>query len=326
MMKMQSRRSRALMVLAAVLALGIGSADAKMSGGKSFGSRGGRTYESVPSTTTAPRGAAPIERSMTQPGVQAPSPGIQRPAQPASGGLFGGRFGSFGAGLMGGLLGAGLLGMLFGGGLFGGLSGIGSLFGLLMQLALVGGLVWLALRFFRRRQEMPARMTPAMAGTGAGYARSGLGGLGGSASPARSAAPLGGGLGIDKSDYDTFERVMRDIQLAFGREDLATLRTMATPEMVSFLSEELAENAKKGVVNIITEPRLLQGDLAESWREGDTDYATVAMRFSIVDVTKDRASGRIVAGDPTKPEESTEIWTFRRAPGEDWKLAAIQQP
>jgi len=305
-----------------MLALGIGAADAKMSGGKSFGSRGSRTFESAPSTNTAPRGPAPIERSMTQqgqPGTPSASPGFQRPAAPASGGLFGGRFGGFGGALMGGLLGAGLFGLLSGSGLFGGMSGLGSLFGLMMQIALIGGLVWLAMRWFRGRQQA----TPAMAG--AGYARTPLNGLGGNVPPVRAAAPMAGGLGIDKSDYDTFEKLMRDTQLAFGREDSAALRSMATPEMVSYLSEELAENAKKGVVNTISEPRLLQGDLAESWREGDAEYATVAMRFSAIDVTKDRATGRIVAGDPVKPEESTEVWTFRRGRDEDWKLSAIQQ-
>jgi predicted lipid-binding transport protein (Tim44 family) len=70
--------------------------------------------------------------------------------------------------------------------------------------------------------------------------------------------------------------------------------------------------------------RLLQGDLAEAWREGDTDYATVAMRFSINEVTLDNA-GRIVSGDPNTPTEATELWTFRRDRGGPWKLSAIQQ-
>ena len=46
------------------------------------------------------------------------------------------------------------------------------------------------------------------------------------------------------------------------------------------MQEELNENAGKGVVNTVTNVRLLQGDLAEAWREGDADYATVAMRFA----------------------------------------------
>ncbi|TJW30535.1 MAG: hypothetical protein E5X59_38545, partial [Mesorhizobium sp.] len=40
----------------------------------------------------------------------------------------------------------------------------------------------------------------------------------------------------------------------------------------------------------------------------------------------DRASGKIVAGEADRPTETTELWTFTRQNGGDWKLAAIQQP
>jgi predicted lipid-binding transport protein (Tim44 family) len=71
--------------------------------------------------------------------------------------------------------------------------------------------------------------------------------------------------------------------------------------------------------------RLLQGDLAEAWREGDLDYATVAMRYAIVDQLFDR-SGRPVEGSP-QPQEVTELWTFVRGPMTQrrWFLSAIQQ-
>ena len=78
------------------------------------------------------------------------------------------------------------------------------------------------------------------------------------------------------------------------------------------------------MVNKVSGTRLLQGDLAEAWREGDSDYATVAMRFSIVDRTVDRASGRLVEGSE-QPVEVTEVWTFVRPRGGDWVLSAIQQ-
>jgi predicted lipid-binding transport protein (Tim44 family) len=74
--------------------------------------------------------------------------------------------------------------------------------------------------------------------------------------------------------------------------------------------------------------KLLQGDLAEAWHEAGSDYATVAMRFAIVDATVDRATGRVVSGDRNTPQEVTEIWTFRRDdrdPKQGWQLSAIQQ-
>ncbi len=69
--------------------------------------------------------------------------------------------------------------------------------------------------------------------------------------------------------------------------------------------------------------KLLQGDLAEAWSEGNEQYATVAMRFGFVEKTLEKASGRIVDGSDA-PTEATEIWTFVRRPGTNWELSAIQ--
>ena len=77
------------------------------------------------------------------------------------------------------------------------------------------------------------------------------------------------------------------------------------------------------LVNRVTDVKLLQGDLAEAWREGDTDYATVAMKFALKDSMIERASGHTVEGG--EPSEVTELWTFMRARGGNWMLSAIQQ-
>jgi predicted lipid-binding transport protein (Tim44 family) len=103
------------------------------------------------------------------------------------------------------------------------------------------------------------------------------------------------------------------------------LRRLATPEMVSYLSEELADNAKNGIRNEVSNVSLLEADIAESWREDDRDYATAALRYESLDVMRDRATGKIVAGEADRPTETTELWTFTRQNGGDWKLAAIQQ-
>src|SRR3981189_703623 len=115
--------------LALPLMLAIPSADARIGGGGSSGSRGARPFSAPPSTSTAPGTAQPFNRTMTQPG----SPGVGAPAG-------GGFFNRPGMGLFGGLaagfLGAGLLGMLFGGGMFGGLGGLSSIIGPILQIGL----------------------------------------------------------------------------------------------------------------------------------------------------------------------------------------------
>jgi len=255
----------------------------------------------------------------------APAAGMQRPAAPAGRGFFGG--------LAGGLLGAGLIGMLLGGGFFGSLGGIASIFGFLLQIALIGGLIWLAIRFFQRRNQ------PAMAGTGgmnrgplhreqgpAGYGQPGAGYGGVGAAPRAAQTPKGvDGIGIGPTDYEAFEKLLREIQTAYGREDRAALRSLTTPEMVGYFTQELDANAARGVANRIEDVRLLQGDLAEAWREGAVDYATVAMRYGLVDYTVNRANGTVVEGDRNRPAEVTEVWTFQRPAGGGWVLSAIQQ-
>jgi predicted lipid-binding transport protein (Tim44 family) len=308
-------------VLALLSGLAVGTADyadARIGGGRSsFGSRGFRTFSAPPATRTAPGSISPIERSLTQPGTFA------RPNAATQG--FGGGFnrsGLFGGGLLGGLaagfLGAGLFGLLFGHGLFGGLGGFASLLGLLLQIGLVAFVGMLLFRMWQGRRQPALAGGPQLRDIG-GLNRSGLGPLGGGA-----AAEGVQQVEIRPEDYQAFERLLGEIQAAYSAEDLNALRARVTPEMLSYLSEELAQNASRGVVNRVSNVKLEQGDLAEAWGEGDTEYATVAMRFSLVDRTFDRASGRLVEGSDT-PEVVTEVWTFRRARGGAWLLSAIQQ-
>ena len=305
------------MAVAVPLAITIEAADARVGGGGSSGSRGSRTYSAPPSTTTAPGAAQPMNRTFTQPG----SPGMGAPAA-AGAANKGGFFNRPGMGMLGGLaagfLGAGLLGMLFGGGLFSGLGGLSSIIGLLLQVALIVIVVRLAMSWWQRRHTPASAYAGAPAeGPGAQPSfRSGLSGFGlGSNQPA---------LEIQPADYEAFERLLGEIQAAWSNEDIAKLHTLATPEMVSYFSKDLEENKARNDVNKVTDVKLLQGDLAEAWREGETDFASVAMRFSLVDKTLERTTGRVVAGSDT-PTEATEVWTFARRRGADWELSAIQQ-
>ncbi|HEY2213209.1 MAG TPA: Tim44 domain-containing protein [Bradyrhizobium sp.] len=297
--------------LALPLMLAISSADARIGGGGSSGSRGARTFSAPPSTSTAPGTAQPFNRTMTQPG----SPGIGAPA--AAGGGF---FNRPGMGMLGGLaagfLGAGLLGMLFGGGMFGGLGGLSSIFGLILQIGLIIIVVRLAMSWWQRRHATASAYAGAAAGPGAQSSfRTGTGfGLGSGNAP----------LEIIPSDYQAFEQLLSEIQAAWSNEDVAKLHTLATPEMVSYFTKDLEANKARDAINKVSDVKLLQGDLAEAWREGDTDYATVAMRFSLVDKTIERTSGRLVEGSE-QPTEVTEVWTFVRPRGSNWELSAIQQ-
>ena len=290
------------------------------------GSRGMRTQQVAPPTRTAPNQTGPVERSMT-PAPNAATRQQQRP----------GMFSGLGGGLMRGLLIGGLFGMLLGYG-FGGMAGA---LGFLVQLLLIGALVWLALAFFRSRsQPAIAGGAPApAAGGGPDFGRPVRRDAAPQSAPARSATGftlprIGGGapaatpqmtdIALDPADLDMFERRLGEVQRAFGDEDHAALRRLSTPEMVSYFSEELADNAKRGLRNEVSAVQLLQADIAEAWNEGEDDYATAAFRYEAIDVLRDRATGALVGG-VEEPTETVELWTFVRKNGGEWKLSAIQE-
>src|SRR5260370_1042495 len=146
------------------------------------------------------------------------------------------------------------------------------------------------------------RNPPAYAGGGASMLRGMMPGYGAAPGTPGGAPPAGGGsLAIGKADYDAFERLLGEVQAAYGTEDLGALRNRVTPEMLAYFSEGLAANAGRGVGNRTSRAKLPPGDLAEAWRERGPGYATVAMRFSPIDQTIEPTSGALVDGAPTRP-------------------------
>lgn len=312
---MTTRIASAAVAAIAGLGLMMTLADARPGGGGSSGSRGSKTFQAPPSTNTAPGTAAPMQKSITQPGTVKPS--VAAPAAGATAAAAQAARPSLMRNLLlGGLMGAGLA-MLFGSGTFAAVAGF------ILQTLLIGGLIALAVMFFRsRRSGTPALASATAAPTSQPAAslnaRQGMG-FGGGAEPP---------LQLADADFDAFGRLLGDIQLAYGRGELKALETRTTPEMLSYFASELDTNKRKGVHNEIGGPKLLQGDLSEAWREGNDDYATVAMRYAITDATVDVASGNVVSGSRTEPQTVTEIWTFRRtrnAGPQAWELSAIQQ-
>lgn len=332
--------------LAMPLTIAISAADARPGGkGGSMGSRGSKTFAPTPGTATAPNAAQPMNRTMQQPGA----PGMAGPAA-AGAAAKGGFFNRPGMGMLGGLaagfLGAGLLGMLFGGGFLSGLGSMMSIIGLLVQVVLIVVVVRLAMKWWQRRNQ--GQTASAYAGPSgaqqpynapeanqASQTNHAYGAQPQEAPQAQPRSALGGfGFGasrqderpveIQPKDYEDFERILGEVQAAWSNEDTDALGKLATPEMTSYFAKDLAENKAANDINKVSDVKLLQGDLAEAWREGNDEYASVAMRFSLVDKTLERGTNRLVAGSET-PTEATEVWTFIRTNGGNWEVSAIQQ-
>ncbi|MFD1961298.1 TIM44-like domain-containing protein [Novosphingobium panipatense] len=233
-------------------------------------------------------------------------------------------------GLIGGLLAGGLIGALLGGGL-GSLGGAGMLTALI-QVALIGGLIWLLLRMFRRK---PALAT-AHAGAHHREMASPFGGFAPRPAPQQpfsrafspAAVPVAGEeieIEIGNADRQDFERLLSEVQNAYANEDFSRLRELTTPEVMSYFAEELSQNATAGRRNSVSGTTLIDAEVAEAWREESADYATIAMRYESIDLMLDRNSGAVLEGDPEQPSRTVELWTFRRAFDGHWRLSAIQE-
>lgn len=302
---------RALILAAAMLpllaSLGPSPADARAGGGHSMGSRGSRTYH-VPRQTEIAPSIAPFERS------QAPNRAINRPA-------FGqGRFANrhpFATGLLGGFLGAGLFGLLFGGGFFHFGMGFGGIFGLLLQILIIVLVVrWLMRRFLPQGGLGGAASAPGMPQSAAPAA--------GFADASQSANPGIAPLQLTAADRQAFAQCLTYVQDAWGAGDLKAIAQVATPEMSGYFNEQASTLARQGLRNYVSDVRIEAMELSEAWSEPGADFATVAMRFSLIDVTRD-AAGRVVDGSPDLRALVSEVWTFTRRPGQTWLLSAIQQ-
>ena len=253
---------------------------------------------------------------MTQPPATAAQPGFA-PSPAYGGGSFFQRH-PFLTGLAGGFIGSWLFGHM---GYAADGTGGGSGLGMILQILIIGLLIYFAIRLFRGRGR-------ALFGGGGSMPFSPPRSAGAAAAPMRR--DRGRDINLSDADLNAFQEIHAAVQEAWSASDLGRLRRLMTPEMLSYFSEELTRNASQGTQNIVTDVELLKGDLSESWDEGDLQYATAYMRWRALDyvVRLGRSPGDpdyLVSGDPRTPVEAEEVWTFVRRPGGTWLLSAIQQ-
>jgi len=283
-----------------------------------MGSRGSQTYNY--------NGGAPIQRSITP----QTSPGTPYGTGPGYGGY--GGYGSghpFLTGLFGGFFGSWIGSMLFRHWGMG--YGVGGMFGSVFTWLVLLGLIWFLFRMFRgHRLGMPFSGASGMMGS-SGLYTSGYSGLSpASAGYSAYSQPRLATIGVTQSDYEEFETILKGVQKAWSDGDLGALRQYTTPEMLSYFSEQLAENESQGVANKVDNVELIKGEVREAWDEGRMHYATALMQWRARDYTV-RSGGNprdgeiIVGGDPRSPTDASEMWTFARSPGGRWLLSAIQQ-
>lgn len=310
------------------------SAWARAGGGRSsMGSRGSKSFSS-PQTPSTPSPSAP---GMSTPGRNN-LPGS--PAQPSGGFM---SRSPFMQGMVGGLAGGMLGSLLFSGtghasagGAAGG--GIG-----LIEIALLGLLLYLAYRYFKKRRMQNAAVSSYYADGGSPQVDSYSGypqtvspyGSAPAPEPALGYGELERGLAYIKRydpafEEDRFKETVQDlffrIQAGWTNRSLDGIEPILTHEMAEFFRQEFESMKQRGVINRLENIAIRKVELAEAWQEADKDYITVLITANLLDYTVDATTREVVGGDKLNPVKFQEFWTFCRGVGSPkWQLSAINQ-
>ena len=289
---------------------------ARAGGGKSTGSRGSRTSSSPqsPETTSPSRQAVP------------PS-AVQQPMPQRSGwvsGLTGGIMGFALGGLLGGMLFGGL-----GSGLFGGVG--------LLEILLIGGLLYFAFAYMRRRQQptpaSPYGYAPPQGTETPSWQSESISGA--TASMAATESDLERGIRHIRQMDSTFDPVhftaaasdvFFQVQAAWMGRDTEPIRHLLTPEIYEQMHKECERLRVERHINRLENIAARSTEVTEAWQESGQDFVTVHFLASLLDYTVEEGSNQLVAGSRTEPVKFEEYWTFTRPVGpHPWQLGAIQQ-
>ncbi|PIE69020.1 MAG: hypothetical protein CSA21_04345 [Deltaproteobacteria bacterium] len=271
----------------------------RFGGGRSFG---GRSSYSKGYSRATPSKQVGQQRTRNNVG--------QMPNRSRWGGMFGG--------LLGGMLLGGLLGSMFGGGHFMGPN--------LLDFLLIGGGIFLLMRFLRKRREVSAGAassggnpftmthdsTHAYTNTSSGgSAWENLQTPGGSSTgTTRATIPPD----FDQQDFmKGAKTVYQRLQASWDKRDMEDIRTFTSPEVYAFIKEQCDKDPTLGTTEIL----LINGELLEVKTIGNQTVATVY--FDV-----------LMREDPSSQdtEQVREVWHFSKyenTSGSNWVLEGIQQ-
>lgn len=265
-----------------------------------------------------------------------------------------GRFGGMGGGLMAGLGGfflGGMLGrMFFGGGGYGmgGGGGLG-----MLEILLIGGLIFFAFRFFAKRREAQHYSGPS------GYASPGAdtygvgggeyeeedyedsprrGGVyrgpdissGGGSDPGMAAGLSAIGAADPSFSREKFTDQVRanflKFQEAWVARDLGLVRDLADSDLLAEVDRDLEALRKERRINRLEDIQLRRCEIVESWQEEGFDFITVLYDARLIDYVVSEDSGEVLEGSRSEKVAFTEYWTWaRKSGGGAWTLSAISQ-
>ena len=296
-----------MFLLGLVFEYGTPIAEGRAGGGSSRGRSSG--WGSRPST---PSKAPP---SQAQPaGNPSGGPGMTPPANNPGGGFMR----SMAGGIAGGFLGSMLFGSI---GHAAGLGGAGGGGVGLVEILLLAGVAYFGFRWWKGRQlatntssAAPLRFNSSNFATARGQEPTFIG------SQAMEALPP---IGIDtEKASDLFFQV----QGAWTRRNLSSVKSLLGRELAEMLETDLAELREKKLINRLENISIRTTDVLTSWSEGGEDFSTVRFTANLLDYKVDESTGKVTEGSDSQPVKFAEDWTYAKSPrGHEWRLESIEQ-
>lgn len=330
--------NKKILSLVFLLILTSSIAEARIGGGRSFGSRGSRGFGSSPSYSRGNSYSRP-STPPSQPNYSQPY--TPPPAYPSRGSSF---MKSLGAGVAGGFLGSMLFRSLGGGGNglapgMGGTAGSGGGLGLL-EILLIGGALFLLIRYLMNRSSAVAAQNASWRSQDSQNQNTSNTYYNEPASGAEALmrqAKSGGWSNntVDSStdlppqsqlDPETASDLFFRIQASWGSRDLTPVSSLLDEDAQQFLNQQINVLKNNRQFNRLENIAIRNVDVVEAWRESQKDFSTVRFLANVLDYTVSEDSQQVVEGSKTTPVKFEEYWTFSKGPDSStWKLSAIQQ-
>ena len=200
--------------------------------------------------------------------------------------------------------------------------------GQLLRLAFFGGLVALAVMFYRRRAGNGATPTAVRERNAPGL--SAWDDLDPSL-PAAESSSLAHPDDLKAiADEQDFADILRVVQAAWSEGDVMAMRGHITPDMATYFDRRLAQNIDNGIENRVVDVSDIRVERLSDWEEDGVHYAKARMSWRALDYVIDMSKlpdepGYIIDGSLEKPIDCEEVWTFASSPDGAWVLCEVEQ-
>ena len=320
----QNPRRSLYLLLILLFALTSTLAEARIGGGRSFGSRGSRGF-SRPSYSRGQSFSRPTTNPGNATGYSNNQPYSPPPAQPAY--QRPSFLRSLGTGIAGGFLGSMLFRSLGGGGgiyahgdgmngpMGGSMGGGGIGF---LEILIIGAIAFFAIRYFSNRKtatfstpQSPLQGSPYQTETPQAFTNYGAN---------SSDSPTA------QLDPETASDLFFKIQAAWGSRDLTPVSYLIDEDAKKYLDQEIDNLKNRRQLNKLENIAVRNVDVVEEWKDDRKNYSTVRFVANVLDYTISEDTQQIVEGSKTSPVKFEEYWTFAKEDGNsNWKLSGIQQ-